>query len=131
MIVGKLENGLERSFNNGPTWFNATYRSLRLLCTFRGGFSLTDVAPLSYITDAKNLISKLKLIELGIQIFHCFSKQKTNKQTKKKISRFSVESKLEGPDRRARVPTQCDFSILKVCFLFSLRQDPKSLTSAE
>ena len=26
-------------------------------CTFRGGFSLTDVAPLGYITDAQNPIS--------------------------------------------------------------------------
>ena len=27
---------------------------LRLPCTFRGGFSLTDVAPLSYIPDTRN-----------------------------------------------------------------------------
>ena len=37
-----------------------------------------------------------------------------------------MKSELEGPGHRLRVPTQCDFYILKVCF-FSLGQDPKSL----
>ena len=56
---------------------------------------------------------KLKLIELGIQIFHCFSK-KINSQVFHKVETW-------------RVPTQCDFYILEVCFFFSPGQDPKSL----
>ena len=56
---------------------------------------------------------KLKLIELGIQIFHCLFK--------KQIPKFSAQSKLEGPDRRSRVPTQYDFYILEVCFFLEVR----------
>ena len=63
---------------------------------------------------------KLKLIELGIQIFHYFCK-KINSQD-------FVKSELEGPGHLSRVPTQCDFYILEVCF-FSPGQDPKSLKS--
>ena len=34
--------------------YSADTQVLRLPCTFRGGFSLTDVAPFSYITDTQN-----------------------------------------------------------------------------
>ena len=40
---------------------------------------------------------------------------KSGKKTpRKSISMFSIESKLEGPDRLSRVPTFCDFYILKI-----------------
>ena len=47
---------------------------LRLPCTFRGGFSLTDVATQLHHRYPKPYI-KLNFIELRIQTFYCISKK--------------------------------------------------------